>query len=252
MTLSPQEESFCAAYAEGVSGAEAARLAHYAPTNARGQASRMLTRPHISERVAELTAEITERRIRQQEELSARLDPIYEKARAGGDDDGVLQVIELQSRILGFVKGGGHARGSFQQRELERRAVARAEEDRRRAQRGWEAFQESERRREVEEAAAKAQSEARAQAEAEAEAEAQTATEAVELVALEPALPEQMPAVPPDPEVAREAVIPPQPTPIPEPPDPEPTKANISQHSAPGATYEDIIRAQAQAKRRRG
>src|ERR1044072_7264858 len=96
MNLSPQEESFCVAYAEGMSGAEAARLAHYSSGNARHQASRMLTKPHISELVAELSAEIIERRLRWQEELSARLDFIYEKARAEGDDDGVLQVVELQ------------------------------------------------------------------------------------------------------------------------------------------------------------
>ncbi len=205
MTLTPQEESFCAAYAEGASGAEAARLANYSAANARSQASRMLTRPQIAERVAELTAEIVQRRALQQEELAAKLGPLYEKALAAGDDDGVIQVIELQSRILGFVKTGGHTRSTFLSREMDRVAWARAEDMRRREQADWDAFQEEERQREMEEE--------REEAEAEAASDEQ-ATE-----------PETTP--------------------------PKPAKANISQHSFNGVSYDDVMRSQAQERKRR-
>ena len=42
--------------------------------------------------------------------LLAKLEPVYEKGLAAGDTDAVLQVVELQARILGLVQGGATVR----------------------------------------------------------------------------------------------------------------------------------------------
>ena len=38
--------------------------------------------------------------------LIAKLEPVYDATLAAGDYDGVMQVVELQARIAGFIQGG--------------------------------------------------------------------------------------------------------------------------------------------------
>ena len=53
MSLKPQHEAFCRAYAAEPNGAEAARAAGYAEAGARHQAFKLLQRPDILERLNE-------------------------------------------------------------------------------------------------------------------------------------------------------------------------------------------------------
>ena len=50
-TLSDRQLAFCRAYADGASGAEAARRAGYSPRSARFQARDLLAKPHIREAI---------------------------------------------------------------------------------------------------------------------------------------------------------------------------------------------------------
>ena len=52
--LTPKEKAFCSFYVELNNGQQAAIKAGYAPNSARGQASRMLTKPHVQAEIAQL------------------------------------------------------------------------------------------------------------------------------------------------------------------------------------------------------
>lgn len=110
MPLKPQHEAFCRAYAAEPNGAEAARAAGYADSNARHQAFVLLQRPDILERLSELGAEVGAQRDSMAAELVASLGPVYRANLAEGRYDRVLQVVELQARIAGILRGGSTVR----------------------------------------------------------------------------------------------------------------------------------------------
>jgi hypothetical protein len=109
-TLKPRHEAFVRAYATGATGAAAARNAGYAPAGAAGRASELLQRADVTERLAELSAQAATQRAEAAEALLDKLEPVYEKGLETGDTDAVLQVVELQARILGLVHGGATIR----------------------------------------------------------------------------------------------------------------------------------------------
>ncbi|MAF49783.1 MAG: terminase small subunit [Rhodospirillales bacterium] len=108
--LKPRHETFARAYASGASGAAAARIAGYGPAGAASRASELLCRPEVADRLAELSAEQGAARAEAAEALLAKLEPVYEKGLEAGDTDAVLQVVELQARIMGLVHGGATIR----------------------------------------------------------------------------------------------------------------------------------------------
>jgi phage terminase small subunit len=128
LELQPRHEAFCRAYAAHPNGAAAARLAGYAATHAANQAHALLKRPDVAARVAELSALSAERRAaelsaeqaraedlaRERAEaargLIAKLEPVYAACLDAADYDSVLQTVELQARIAGFVSGGATVR----------------------------------------------------------------------------------------------------------------------------------------------
>lgn len=114
--LNPRHEAFARAYATGATGAAAARNAGYAPAGAATRASELLQRNDVAERLAQLGAEAATQRAQAAEALLGKLEPIYEKGLENDDIDAVLQVVELQARILGLVHGGAtiRPRGSGQ------------------------------------------------------------------------------------------------------------------------------------------
>lgn len=120
MSLKPQHEAFCRAYAAEPNGAEAARAAGYAEAGARHQAFKLLQRPDILERLNELGAEVRARRDDTAAALVASLDPVYRANLDAERYDRVLQVVELQARIGGILRGGSTIRpdpdGSLQDR----------------------------------------------------------------------------------------------------------------------------------------
>ncbi len=123
MSLKPQHEAFCRAYADAPNGAEAARAAGYAEAGARHQAFKLLQRPDILERLTELGAEVSARRDDTAAALVASLDPVYRANLRAERYDRVLQTVELQARIAGILRGGSTVRpsadGTLQERVRE-------------------------------------------------------------------------------------------------------------------------------------
>lgn len=108
--LNHRHEAFARAYATGATGAAAARTAGYAPAGAASRASELLQRADVAERLAELSAEAATARAQAVNALLDKLEPVYEKRLENDDTDAVLQVVELQARILGLVHGGATIR----------------------------------------------------------------------------------------------------------------------------------------------
>ena len=126
MQIKPQHEVFCRAYVGSGNATEAARKADYSWETAANQAYRLLKRPEIQARVAELTAEraaddaayeatraahrdrLAAMRATEAEALLAKLDPIYEEMLDTGDHSGVLKVVALQARIAGLLGEDDH------------------------------------------------------------------------------------------------------------------------------------------------
>ena len=109
-TLRPRHEAFARAYAAGTGGAGAARSAGYASSGAAQRASELLRRDDVAARIAELNAETAEALSIERHELIAKLEPAFETALDEKDIDAVLQVVELQARILGLIHGGATIR----------------------------------------------------------------------------------------------------------------------------------------------
>ncbi len=108
--LTNRAEAFCAAYARRPHGADAAREAGYGAADPARQASRLLVRPEIRARIAELSAAWGDQRAELAGGLTGKLEPVYDAALADGDLDTVLQTVELQARIQGLVHGGATIR----------------------------------------------------------------------------------------------------------------------------------------------
>jgi len=122
MPLTPKQEKFSAAYAESGNGAEAARAAGYSETHARQNARRTLENAEVRARIDALQAENEEARLHLADGLIAKLEPLFARRLDKGDDDGAMQVVELQGRLAGVIAGG---------RFVPRRIDAKAEEARR-------------------------------------------------------------------------------------------------------------------------
>lgn len=121
LLLHPKYEAFCLHYAEAGNATEAAREAGFSYEYAPKQGYRLLRRPDVQARLAELAAVKEEARNRaaaerdalraklaamqatEAETLLAKLDPVYERRLAAHDHEGVMKVIALQARIAGLL-----------------------------------------------------------------------------------------------------------------------------------------------------
>ena len=108
--LKAKQEAFCQAYADNPNGAAAARTAGYAESGARQEASRLLAKPEIAERLDELRLAAAERRARVAEELMAKLDPLYSAGLEKDDHDRVVETVRLQAEIAGLIGVRGPGR----------------------------------------------------------------------------------------------------------------------------------------------
>ncbi len=170
MTLNSRQEIFCRTYGSGVNGTLAAREAGYGAAGAPKQASRLLQNPDVAERIGEYQAEQAAARAEMSQTLIDKLEPLYQSRLDAGDNEAVLQVVELQARIAGLISGGSI---------LPRRSGAA----RLQAPHPSSGHMEFLRLLDEEaEAAAKAQAEAEEAEEEEAEAEAEEAAAASEIV----------------------------------------------------------------------
>jgi hypothetical protein len=97
--LSPRQERFCEYFLRSHSGAEAARLAGYAPDHAVNQAYRLLSMPRVRIRIEQLRRQFR-RDEPAQDELIGRLQYVYERAVERGDYNAAVRATEAQSRML--------------------------------------------------------------------------------------------------------------------------------------------------------
>ncbi len=120
--LKPRYELFAREYAISGDGAQAADAAGYSHRSAHNQAWRMLQRPEVQARIAELRAGAAERECEEvarlaahrarlaemqataAETLLAKLDPVYHDFLEEGDRDGIFKVVSLQAQIAGFLR----------------------------------------------------------------------------------------------------------------------------------------------------
>jgi DNA-binding CsgD family transcriptional regulator len=97
--LTPRQEAFCRHLAQGASAAQAARLAGYAESNARGQGHRMLMNADIRRRAEFLSSAERERRQAELAGLQAKIDAVYTDAHNCGSYSAALRCIEVEARL---------------------------------------------------------------------------------------------------------------------------------------------------------
>jgi len=94
--LSPKEAAFCNHYLESFNGSESAKAVGYAPSGARAQASKLLSKPNIQQHLQKMTAKAAEEAVitakRTLDELAA---VVYQDVADLIDDDG--RVIPLSA-----------------------------------------------------------------------------------------------------------------------------------------------------------
>lgn len=108
--LRNRHEAFARAYAAGAGGAGAARAAGYGPAGAAQRASELLRRDDVAARIAELNGQTAAALCEERRALITKLEPAFDISLEAKDIDAVLQVVELQARILGFIHGGATIR----------------------------------------------------------------------------------------------------------------------------------------------
>jgi len=106
-----RHERFCREYVRRPVGSAAALAAGYAEANAAAQACRLLARPDIQLRIAELRDEVAERQCGDVSAVLARLQVIYELAIEHNQFNTALRAVAMQLRVSGMVpEGRGGAR----------------------------------------------------------------------------------------------------------------------------------------------
>lgn len=94
--LNTQQEVFCQHYALSRNGAESARMAGYSARSANNQASRLLEREDIQNRIEELSQELTTN-----VDVILELEKQYLQAKANGQGQTAIKALEMLSRIRG-------------------------------------------------------------------------------------------------------------------------------------------------------
>ena len=104
--LSDRQLAFCRSYADGASGAEAARRAGYSPRSARFQARDLLAKPYIREAIERLRrAHVAVDDTSLEGHLIA-LAVLRDKAWAAGNLAAAMRAEVARGRVLGFQPAG--------------------------------------------------------------------------------------------------------------------------------------------------
>lgn len=125
--LTARQQAFCRAMLRAATAAEAARIAGYAPENARNQASRLLRDPRITQRIARLRRALRPRPLPFLAPLMGQLDEIYERALASGEFAAAIRAVEAQAQLLsrfGPEAAGDWVLDNIDQDALEEEAAA--------------------------------------------------------------------------------------------------------------------------------
>ena len=101
-----RHERFCREYVRRPVGSAAALAAGYSEDNAAAQACRLLARPDIQVRIAELRDEVAARQCGDVSAVLARLQVIYELAIEQNQFSTALRAVALQLRVSGMVPEG--------------------------------------------------------------------------------------------------------------------------------------------------
>ena len=97
--LSQRMERFCRAYVASCNGALAAREAGYGPAGARRQASRLLRRPDVRDRVRLLRRRLAEDACVDDLVLMVKLETAFQKALEAHQFHAAVRAVEAQDRI---------------------------------------------------------------------------------------------------------------------------------------------------------
>lgn len=110
-----QHEDFCVSYAEYPNAGDAANAAGYAFANRYSQGYRLLRRPHIQRRIAELREQMVARECLGLTALLAKLESSFVDARKHNNANACVRVIEVMAKLSGHLTSTGaraHARDS--------------------------------------------------------------------------------------------------------------------------------------------
>jgi len=101
----PQErhETYCQVYVYNANAALAARQAGYAPGSARQQGHRLLRKPGVAARIAEIREGLAQEGCRSTATLLGKLENIYNRALEAGHYIAAARTVEIQSRLAGFM-----------------------------------------------------------------------------------------------------------------------------------------------------
>ena len=100
--LSPKQEQFCQEFLVDLNGAAAARRAGYSEKTAHEQASQLLAKLNIAERIAQLKQERVEKVARTAQDVLNDIIAVTAQARDEGDLKTALKGLELQGKHLGM------------------------------------------------------------------------------------------------------------------------------------------------------
>jgi len=102
--LRPRQERFCQLYAVIGNASDAAWQAGYTFADSRNRGYRLLRRPEIQARVAELQRDLA-RAIRFDAEMMlGKLEGIYRQAVQGGYYNAAARIVEIQARVAGHLR----------------------------------------------------------------------------------------------------------------------------------------------------
>ena len=101
-----RHERFCREYVRRPVGNAAALAAGYSEDNAAAQACRLLARPDIQVRIAELRDEVAARQCGDVSAVLARLQVIYERVIEHNQFNTALRAVAMQLRVTGMVPEG--------------------------------------------------------------------------------------------------------------------------------------------------
>ncbi len=108
--LNERQELFCRYYVRRPVGTEAARAAGYEGKSSAVQASRLLDRPEIQDRIAGLRADIARLHCRDADAILAKLEGVYAQAVEVHQFHAAAYTLHLQARIAGLLPDRGPAR----------------------------------------------------------------------------------------------------------------------------------------------
>jgi phage terminase small subunit len=105
--LKPTHEAFCRSYAANPNATLAALEAGYAQIYAAQQGWRLLQRPRVRDRIAEMRIELAERDCATPAALLAKLETAFSAALEKNQPLAAARVVETQAKIAGMLAAGG-------------------------------------------------------------------------------------------------------------------------------------------------